>query len=73
MNLKPFLSLLFFEHGISFTILCVFYEVPLEGSISLFLFLGLSFYFVTKKGVTFGYFLKHFFLDCIEVEPKSRF
>ena len=28
--------------------------------------LGLSFYFIKKKRVTFGHFLKLFFLDCIK-------
>ena len=41
-------------------------KVPLEGSVSQIFDLGLSFYSMTKKRVTFGIYLKHFFLDCIE-------
>ena len=57
MNLKSFLSLLFFEHDISVTIkvfdlkLCVhILKVPLEGRVSQIFYLGFSFYFMSKNG-----------------------
>ena len=40
-------------------------KVLLEGTVSQIFYLGLSFYFI-KKRVTFCYFSKLFFLDCIK-------
>ena len=42
------------------------HEILKEGSLSQIFDLGLSSYFMLKKQVTFGNFLKLFFPDCIK-------
>ena len=44
----------------------VSHKILVEGNMSQTFYLGLSFYFMLKKRVTFGHFLKLFFLDCIK-------
>ena len=48
------------------------HKILLEGSVSQIFDLGLSFYFMLKKRVTFGHFLKLFFLDCIKQKLKPK-
>ena len=38
----------------------------MQGTVSQILYLGLGFYFMAKKRVTFCYFLKHYFQDYIK-------
>ena len=41
-------------------------NIILEGTVSQNFDLGLSYHFIFKKRITFGHFLKLFFLDCIK-------
>ena len=49
-------------------------NIPFEGSVSQISELGPGFYFMTKKRVTFGHFLKLYFQDFIKLKlgPKSK-
>ena len=67
INLKPFLSLLFFNMVISVTVQDFnmkfsmhVLEVLLEGRVSEIFDLGLSFYFMSKNGLLFVFFLTYF-------------
>ena len=56
--------------GMKFCI--VGHKVLLEGTVSQIFDLGLSFYFMLKKRVTFGHFLKLCFLDCIKQKLRPK-
>ena len=50
------------------------FDIPLEGSVSQIFYLGPGFYFMTKKRVTFGHFLKLYFQNFIKLKlgPESK-
>ena len=48
----------------------VVHNIPLEGTMSQILDLGLSFY--VKKQVTFGHYLKLYFLDFIKKKLRPK-
>ena len=77
MNLNPILSLSFSLTQISRLPLMLQFGtqvkyVPMEGTMSRILYLGLSFHLSKKERVTFGHFLKPNVLDSIKYKLKHK-